>query len=189
VACDVDNILCGPSGASYIFGPQKGATEETVKILDANLSGYADILYKNTGIGVKNIKSTGAAGGILASLLSFPDFIKCKIHSGIDIILDTANFDEIIADADLIITGEGKFDSQSLRGKAVSGVAKRAKKQNKPVIVIAGGARGYGEEVYDMGISAVFATSSGNYRSFDEVKQWCEDDLSKTMENVLRVMK
>jgi len=188
IACDVDNILCGPTGASYIFGPQKGADKKTVKILDENLSKYAEILRKKTGRDIKNIPGTGAAGGILASLLSFPEHINCKICSGIDIILDTVNFDEIIKDADLIITGEGRFDSQSLGGKAVSGIAKRAKKQNKPVIVIAGSCGEYGDEVYNLGISAIFTACSRIYASFDEVKQSCSDDLYRITENILRVI-
>ena len=188
IACDVDNILCGPFGASYIFGPQKGADDETVKILDANLSGYADLLYEKTKIDIKNIPGTGAAGGILASLLSFPEYFKCKICSGIDIVLDTVGFDDMIKDADLIITGEGRFDSQSLRGKVVSGVAKRAKKQNKPVIVIAGGAKEYEENAYNIGITAIFSACSGIYTDFNEVKQTCFDDLYKTTENILRIL-
>jgi len=188
IACDVNNTLCGPSGAAYVFGPQKGADKETVKILDGNLSRYAALLREKTGIDVKNIPGTGAAGGILASLLSFPEFINCKICSGIDIILDTVGFDSLINDADLIITGEGRFDSQSLSGKAVSGIAKRAKKQNKPVIVIAGSAGEYGDEVYDLGIQAIFTACSGVYASFDEVKKACREDLYRATENVLRVI-
>jgi len=188
IACDVENILCGSSGAAYVFGPQKGADEKTVKILDKNLSRYADILREKTGKDIKNIPGTGAAGGILASLLSFPDYINCKICSGIDIILDIANFDDVIKDADLIITGEGRFDSQSLNGKAVSGITKRAKKQNKPVIVIAGSTGEYGEEVYDLGIQAIFTACSRIYTDFAEVKQSCFEDLYKTTENILRVI-
>jgi glycerate kinase len=188
-ACDVDNILCGQNGAAYIFGPQKGADEQAVQILDENLSRYAEILNKKTGRDIKNIPGTGAAGGVLASLLSFPEYISCKVCSGIDIILDAADFDDIIKDADLIIAGEGRFDSQSLRGKAVSGIAKRAKAQGKPVLVIAGGAGDYGDEIYDMGISAVFSICSGVYTSFDEIKQSCFEDLRKTAENIARVLK
>ena len=188
IACDVENILCGLTGAAYIFGPQKGADNETVKILDENLSRYADLLYEKTGKDIKNIPGTGAAGGILASLLSFPDFINCKICSGIDIILNTVGFDDIIKDADLIITGEGRFDSQSLNGKAVSGIAKRAKKQNTPVIVIAGSSGEYGDEVYDIGIKAVFTACSRVYTDFDEVKKSCGEDLYKAAENILRVI-
>ena len=188
IACDVENILCGPSGAAYVYGPQKGADEKTVKILDENLTRYADILREKTGMDIKNIPGTGAAGGILASLLSFPEYINCKICSGIDIILDTVGFDEIIKDADLIITGEGRFDSQSLHGKVVSGIAKRAKKQNKPVIIIAGGCGEYGDEIYDMGIQAIFTACSRVYTDFEEVKKLCVGDLYKTTENILRVI-
>jgi glycerate kinase len=189
VACDVDNILCGQNGAAYIFGPQKGADEKAVRILDENLSRYADILQEKTGRDIRNIPGTGAAGGVLASLLSFPEYINCKVCSGIDIILDVAGFDEIIKNADLIITGEGKFDSQSLQGKAVSGIAKRAKLQNKPVIVIAGGADEYNDEIYDLGINAVFSICSGVYTSFDEIKHSCFEDLRKTAENIARIIR
>ena len=189
VACDVKNVLCGESGAAYIFGPQKGADSRTVKLLDENLSKYAGMLFEKTGRNIKDIPGVGAAGGVLASLLSFPEYINCKICSGIDIILDAASFDKIIKDADLIITGEGRFDSQSLRGKAVSGIAKRAKLQGKPVIVIAGGANAYGDEVYELGISAVFSIISGVYASFDEVKQSCFDDLRRTGENIARILR
>jgi glycerate kinase len=102
--------------------------------------------------------------------------------------LDTADFDETIKDADLIITGEGKFDSQSLFGKAVSGIAKRSKKQNIPVIVIAGAAQGYSDEIYDLGICAVFSACSGLYCDFDELKRMCADDLYKTAENIFRLI-
>ncbi|MCL1795014.1 MAG: glycerate kinase [Oscillospiraceae bacterium] len=188
VACDVENVLCGPFGAARVFGPQKGADEKTVEVLDANLSKYADALHKQTGRDIKNIPGTGAAGGILASLLCFPEFFKCEIRSGIDIILDAAGFDEAIKDADIVFSGEGRFDSQSLYGKAVSGIAKRAKKQNKPVIVIAGSAGKYGDEIYDLGISAVFTACSGLYSDFDELKGMCREDLYKTAENVLRAL-
>lgn len=188
IACDVDNTLCGQFGAAKVFGPQKGADEKTVEIMDENLSRYADILYEKTGINVKNTAGTGAAGGIMASLLCFPEYFNCKIKSGIEIILDTVNFDEIINGADLIITGEGKFDFQSLCGKAVSGVAKRAKKQNIPVIVIAGGAEEYGDDIYELGIKAVFSACSGFYKNFEELKKNCEEDLFKTTENILRLI-
>jgi glycerate kinase len=186
VACDVNNVLCGENGAAYIFGPQKGADAQAVRVLDANLARYADILQEKTGRDIKNIPGVGAAGGVLASLLSF---IDCRICPGIDIVLDAAGFDNIIKDADLIITGEGNFDSQSLRGKAVSGIAKRAQAQGKPVIVIAGGAGDYGGEIYNSGICAVFSIVSGVYTSFDEIRLTCFDDLRKTAENIARVLK
>jgi glycerate kinase len=189
VACDVDNVLCGQNGAAYVFGPQKGADGHTVRVLDANLSRYADILQEKTGRDIRDIPGVGAAGGVLASLLSFPEYINLKICLGIDIVLDISGFDEIIKDADLIITGEGKVDSQSLHGKAVSGIAKRAKLQSKPVIVIAGGAGGYDDAVYELGISAVFCVVSGIYTDFDEIKRSCFDDLRKAAENIARILR
>ncbi|MCL2815740.1 MAG: glycerate kinase [Oscillospiraceae bacterium] len=188
IACDVGNVLCGPLGAARVFGPQKGADEKTVGILDENLKRYAHVLQNKTGRDISGVPKTGAAGGILASLLSFDEFFKCEICSGIDIILDAAGFDEAIRDADLVITGEGRFDSQSLYGKAVSGIAKRAKKQNKPVIVIAGAAEGYGDEIYDLGIRAVFCACSGLYADFEQLKKMCAGDLYRTAENILRVI-
>lgn len=188
IACDVGNVLCGPFGAARVFGPQKGADEATVEILEENLEKYAGILQSMTGRDIKSVPKTGAAGGILASLLSFDEFFRCEICSGIDIILDAAGFDEAIKDADLVITGEGRFDSQSLYGKAVSGISKRAKKLSKPVIVIAGAAENYGEEIYDLGIRAVFSACSGLYADFDELKRMCAEDLYKTAENILRLL-
>ena len=189
VACDVTNVLCGENGAAHIFGPQKGADAQTVQILDANLLKYADLLREKTGRDVRNISGCGAAGGVLASLLSFPEYFNCKVCSGIDIILDAVNFDKIISDADLIITGEGNFDSQSMHGKAVSGIAKRAARQSKPVIIIAGGTSDYTDEIYNLGISAVFSVISGICANFDEVRQTCFDDLRRTAENIARVLK
>ncbi|MCL2158583.1 MAG: glycerate kinase [Oscillospiraceae bacterium] len=188
-ACDVDNVLCGPGGAAYVFGPQKGADEDMVKTLDENLLKYAEILLEKTGKNIKDIPGTGAAGGILASLLSFPEHINCKTQSGIELMLNAVNFDDVISDADLVITGEGRFDRQSLEGKAVSGIAKRTKRQNKPLIVISGGTGDYTDEIYKLGISAVFGAVSGIYADFDELKRHCRDDLYKTAENILRLLR
>ena len=187
VVSDVVNVLCGEGGAAHVFGPQKGASGQIVHLLEANLLRYADILQKKTNRSIKNIPGTGAAGGVLASLLSFPEYINCRVTSGIDAVLDAVNFDFVISDCDLIITGEGRFDSQSLSGKAVSGIAKRAKLQNKPVIVIAGAAEGYDADIYKLGISAVFCAVSGIYTSFEEIKQTCFEDLSRTAENIARI--
>ena len=182
--------MCGENGASYIFGPQKGADDKTVRILDENLSKYADILFEHTGKEIRDIPGTGAAGGVLASLLSFTD---CKIRPGIDIILDAAGFDEIIKDADLIVTGEGKFDSQSLRGKAVSGIAKRAKRQNKPVIVIAGTSElrkssNDFDILMSLGIHGVFCTTPESCTDFGEIKRLCFENLRITAEDIAGII-
>lgn len=184
-ACDVDNPLCGENGASYIFATQKGASESDLQLLDANLSHYADILADCFDMDIRNIKGTGAAGGVLASVLCF---CGCEIKSGIEIFLDTINFDSIIKDADLIITGEGKFDLQSVRGKVPYGIAKRAKKQNIPVIVLTGDCSVYDKNLSLYGISAVFSIISG-VKTFEELKNTCCEDLACTVENLFEFYK
>lgn len=182
VACDVDNTLCGKEGASYVFGPQKGADENTVRILDANLSHYSDILYRELGIQVRDIPGTGAAGGMPASLLAFT---VCSIKPGITIILDTVGFDTLIEDADLIITGEGRIDGQSLRGKAPLGIAARAEKYHVPVIAVVGSIGNNIDAVYECGIKAVFSTGRRPV-PFEEARLTCREDLFHTVENIFR---
>lgn len=185
VACDVDNTLCGMNGASYVFGPQKGADENMVRILDSNLSHYSDILNKELGIQVRDIPGTGAAGGIAASLLAFT---KCSIKPGITIILDTVGFDKLIEDADLIITGEGRIDGQSLRGKTPLGIAARAEKFGVPVIAVVGSIGSDIDAVYSCGIKAVFSTGRRPV-PFEQAKLTCREDLFHTVENIFRLYK
>lgn len=182
VACDVDNPLCGPNGASHVFGPQKGADPDMVKLLDRNLKHYSEDLNKEFGIQVENIPGTGAAGGVAVSLLAFTN---CTIRKGIGIVLDTVDFDRLIEGADLIITGEGKIDGQSLRGKVPVGIAERALRKNIPVIAIVGSIGDGADEVYRHGIGAVFSTCR-NTITFEEAKLTCRENLYKTVENVIR---
>jgi glycerate kinase len=151
-ACDVTNILCGKNGASPVFGPQKGADPQTVELLDANLSHYADVIEKQLGIQLKDIPGTGAAGGLSAGLIAF---CNAEIKPGIELILDTIGFDGHLKDADLVITGEGKIDYQSAFGKVPVGVAKRAKQAGVPVIAIAGAIGEGAEAVYNYGINSI----------------------------------
>ena len=154
VACDVDNPLCGPKGASAVFGPQKGATPEMVKQLDANLAHYAGIIKIQLGADVKDMAGAGAAGGLGAALLGL---LNASLRPGIDIVMDAVNLSDIIADADLVITGEGRIDSQTIHGKTPIGVARTAKKFNKPVIGIAGCLSNDCHVVHAHGIDAVFS--------------------------------
>lgn len=135
IASDVSNPLYGPDGAAYVFGPQKGATPEMVKLLDAGLQNLARVIKKETGKEVARLSGAGAAGGIGAALLAFLD---ARMKSGIDLILEIYDFDNILREVDLVITGEGRLDRQTLMGKAPFGVAKRANKFNIPVIALAG---------------------------------------------------
>lgn len=158
VACDVDNPLTGPRGASAVFGPQKGATPELVERLDQNLTQYALRIKEDLGIEVDTVQGAGAAGGLGAGLYGF---LGADLKSGVDIILDTLEFSKQIEGADLVVTGEGKIDHQTIHGKTPVGVAKRAKQQQIPVIAIAGSlGKGY-ELVYNEGIHAIFSIVPG----------------------------
>lgn len=153
-ACDVTNPLCGPSGASYVYGPQKGADAKTVEILDKALKHYAETVKSQAGIDILDVPGSGAAGGLGAGLLAF---CGAKMQRGIELILDTLKFDESIVSADLVITGEGRIDYQSSFGKVPVGVSKRCKEAGVPVIAFVG-ARGKGaESVYEQGINAIIS--------------------------------
>lgn len=152
IISDVDNPLCGPDGASYIYGPQKGADEEMVELLDGNLFYLGKKIEEFTGKKVMDIKGSGAAGGLGAGLIGF---CNASIYQGIELILDIIHIDEHLKTADLVITGEGKIDRQSIFGKVPVGVAKRAKKYNLPVIAITGNLEKGGEVVYKEGIDLI----------------------------------
>lgn len=154
VACDVDNPLCGDKGASAVFGPQKGATPEMVMELDNNLAHYAAIIKQQLGVDVRDMAGAGAAGGMGAALLGL---FNAELRPGIEIVMDAVNLDSIVAEADLVITGEGRIDSQTIHGKTPIGVARSAKKHGLPVIGIAGCLSSDCGVVHQHGIDAVFA--------------------------------
>lgn len=135
VACDVDNPLCGPAGASAVYGPQKGADSEAVQELDAALGHYADILEAQFQRDLRAIPGAGAAGGLGAGLMAF---CKANVMSGTDMALEITDFERALAGCDLVVTGEGRLDGQTTRGKVVAGVIKRAKSRGIPVIALAG---------------------------------------------------
>lgn len=184
VACDVKNHLCGALGAAAVFGPQKGADAEQVKILDAALAHYASVLKDELHCDAADTDGSGAAGGLLCGILPY---FPVTICSGIDLVLDLTDFDEHVKHADLVITGEGRIDFQSALGKVPVGVAERAKKvRNVPVVAIAG-AKGDGcETLYKFGIDAIFDTIPG-VMSLDDVMSHAEENLERTAENVLRL--
>ncbi|MGE5294926.1 MAG: glycerate kinase, partial [Solirubrobacterales bacterium] len=135
VLCDVDNPLCGEHGAARVYGPQKGATPQMVEILDANLAHLAAIVKDQLGENIKDLPGSGAAGGLAAGAVAFLD---ARLVSGVDEVIAQNHLKEELADADWVITGEGRFDTQSLRGKVVSGVARAAREAGAKVAVIAG---------------------------------------------------
>ena len=155
VMCDVTNPLYGPTGAAYVFAPQKGADAEKVKSLDAGLRHFGDVIRSQLGIDVSRMPGAGAAGGMGAGCVAL---LGGTIQSGIDAVLDVTGFDRQLEGADLVITGEGRIDSQSADGKVVSGVARRTRAKGIPLIAIAGGIADSAGAVYDIGVSAMFST-------------------------------
>ncbi len=156
-ACDVNNPLTGPKGASAVFGPQKGAAPEMVAGLDANLIRYAIIITRDLGKQVDQVPGAGAAGGMGAALLAF---LGAQLRSGIEIVMEAVGLEAAVKDADLVITGEGRIDSQTINGKTPIGVARMAKRYGKPVIGIAGSLASDAALVQGHGIDAVFSILS-----------------------------
>ena len=183
--CDVDNPLCGRLGASAVFAPQKGADEDMVKSLDEGLAHLAKIIKRDLHIEVKDIKGAEAAGGLGAGSIAF---LQSKLTKGIDVILDTIKFDELVSKADIVFTGEGKFDSQSLHGKVVMGVANRSQKYKTPVIVVTGAIGENIQEAYNKGITAIFSINK-EPMEFSKSALKSKENMILTMENILRLLK
>ena len=156
VASDVSNPLCGPQGASRIYGPQKGATPEVIEELDESLAYFAGIIKRDLNKDVKDIPGAGAAGGLGASLIAF---LNAELRPGIEIIIEIVKLEQAIKGADLVITGEGKIDSQTIYGKAPIGVAKIAKKYHIPVIAVAAIIGNDADIVYQYGINTLLKIS------------------------------
>ncbi|MBN8048184.1 glycerate kinase [Paraclostridium bifermentans] len=154
IACDVNNPLYGENGAAYIYGPQKGATKEIVKELDKGLKNFAEVVKKDLGKDIAHIEGAGAAGGLGFGFLGF---LNSKLESGIKIILDEIKLEEVVKDADIVITGEGRLDNQTAMGKAPIGVAKLAKKHGAKVIAIAGCTTTDAVKCNEEGIDAYFS--------------------------------
>ncbi|MAM45038.1 MAG: glycerate kinase [Chloroflexi bacterium] len=158
VACDVNNPLCGKNGASNIFGPQKGANEQKIKILDKSLRHWAKVIKDQMNKDILNVPGSGAAGGLGAGLMAFTD---AELSSGADIVLDYLNYEKKLEGVDLVIVGEGQTDKSTQFNKSPIAVSLRAKKYNIPVIVISGSlGKGY-NELENMGIDAFFSIVNG----------------------------
>lgn len=158
VICDVDNPLTGKNGAARVYAPQKGASAMQVERLEAGLSSFADIIKRDLGVDISNMPGAGAAGGLGGGLYAFLGATLCR---GIDVVLELVDFEEILQGADLVITGEGRIDSQSLSGKAPAGVGAAAKKKDIPCIAIAGSMGNDLQGIHRAGISAVFSICKG----------------------------
>lgn len=183
--CDIDNPLYGPAGAAYVFAPQKGADEKMVEFLDGQLKAFAATIQSELGQDVAEIPGAGAAGGMGAGMVAF---FSSRLQMGIETVLDTVAFDKVAADADFVFSGEGKIDFQSLRGKVVIGVARRAQKLGVPLIAIVGDIGDGVQGAYDMGVSAIFSINRVA-KDFREVMGRSESDLGLTMDNLMRFVK
>jgi len=182
-ATDVTNPLCGEQGSSAVYGPQKGATPETVKLLDAALEHYADVIKRDLGIDVKNVPGAGAAGGLGAGLLAFTG---ARIVSGVEMVIEASGLVDELRDADLVFTGEGRLDGQSAYGKVPVGVARRAKKLGVPVIAITGSiGKGY-ESIYGLGVDSVQVIAPGPL-SLDESMANAEPLIVDSAERAMRL--
>ncbi|MCW9717908.1 glycerate kinase [Avibacterium sp. 21-599] len=182
VACDVSNPMCGKTGASAVFGPQKGATPQMVQQLDVALAHFAQSVRQQLGIDIANQAGAGAAGGMGGGLLLLP---KVRLKKGVNIVLETLNFATQVQNADLVITGEGRMDGQSAYGKTPIGVAKVAKQFGKPVIAIVGCLREDYEVVYEQGIDAVFPIIR-QLDSLENTLRSGKENLISTAQNVAR---
>lgn len=182
--CDINNPLFGPEGAACIFGPQKGADPHMVEILDENLKHLAKKVKECLGFDDPNFKGAGAAGGMgYGSKV----FLNSKIQMGIETVLDAVSFDDIANDADYIITGEGKLDAQSLRGKVVIGVARRAKKTKAKVIAVVGSMQGNQDEYRKEGIDDIVITNHLNL-PFEKLKLRAKEDMIHVVQSYLKTL-
>ena len=183
--CDIDNPMYGPTGASHVFGPQKGADAEMVLFLDDGIKNVSEVIKKDLLMDLSKIPGSGAAGAMGAGMIAFFDSV---LQMGIETVLDTVKFSDVITDADMIFTGEGKIDFQSLRGKVVIGVAKRAKLQNIPVSVIAGGADNGIDEAYDLGVTSIFSINRLP-EAFETSRYKSVENITFAVDNILRLIK
>ncbi|EGQ9168442.1 glycerate kinase [Vibrio cholerae] len=183
VACDVNNPLCGDKGASSVFGPQKGATPEDVQLLDGTLRQFGLLTEKVTGKMVLESAGAGAAGGMGAALLAYT---QARLRPGIEIVLETVQLAHQVSDADLVITGEGRIDSQTVHGKTPMGVAKVAKRFDVPVLALCGCTGDNYQAVYQCGIDAVFAAVPRAMSLEDALKE-SDFNLADLAENVARL--
>ncbi|MDE5575357.1 MAG: glycerate kinase [Bacteroidales bacterium] len=180
--CDVDNPLYGTNGAAYVFAPQKGADKAMVRMLDEGLRHLSRLVEKDLNFKGAEDAGAGAAGGCGFGMKAF---LGAKLQAGIEVLLDFTGFDRLLENADHVFTGEGRLDSQSLHGKAISGIARRARKAGVPVTVVAGEVSVDAQDLRRTGITAAYATK-GNRTDMQEIRQHCQEDLAQTMKSILQ---
>lgn len=186
VACDVTNPLCGKNGATYVFGPQKGVTDEQKEILDQAMRHYADITSQTLHCDYSDTEGTGAAGGMGFAFLSF---LQAELTPGIDMILNAVGLEKELSDADYVVTGEGRLDFQTSMGKAPVGVAKRAKKYGVKVIAFAGSVTAQAKACNEAGIDAFFPIVRGITTLEEAMKtENAKENMTMTVEQVFRLL-
>lgn len=185
VMCDIDNPLYGPSGAAFVFAPQKGADMDMVVEMDKNLQYMSKKIKEYLGMDVSSIPGGGAAGGAGAGAYAY---LGADLKQGINVILDLLDFENTIGDDTVIFTGEGQFDSQSLGGKVVVGISRRAKAVNVPVIAVVGRIKESDIDTTALGITKIYQTDPGNYETQADLKNHCRRDLKKTMCEIMQTI-
>lgn len=183
--CDVDHPLYGPAGAAYIFAPQKGADRDMVIRLDEGLRKLDKAIQRGLNISVAELPGAGAAGGMGGGCVAF---LGAELKSGIECVLDMVGFDAMLEGTDLVITGEGRIDSQSVHGKVISGIARRTKPRNIPLIALVGGIDEDAAAGYDLGVTAMFGIDR-SAQDFGEFAPRSAVYYQRTLEDILRLIK
>lgn len=185
VACDVQNPLCGPEGASVVYGPQKGANPEDIRVMDTALQNFGEVLSRVAGTNLLELAGGGAAGGLGAGVVGF---LGAKLRPGSQMVLEVANADEKIKHADLVLTGEGRTDFQTAYGKVPVGVSALAQKYSVPVLVISGSVEGSPDFLADVGVASCFSVAEGP-STLDEAFLKAEEQLERAVWRILTVWK
>lgn len=179
--CDIDNPFYGPEGAPAIYGPQKGADEAMIKDLDEKMRKLSEVMIRDCGVDVQQIPGSGAAGGMGGGMVAF---FKSELQMGIETVLETVHFDTLLENTDFVFTGEGRIDGQSLRGKVVIGVARKAKAKGVKVVAIVGDIGNDVGGAYKEGVTGIFSINRVAV-PYKEARVRAKSDLALTMENLL----
>jgi glycerate kinase len=185
VICDVSNPLTGPNGATAVYGPQKGVNDRSFDILESGMKNYERLIMETTGMDMSVVPGSGAAGGLGAALVAF---FGATLKPGIDTILDYVRFDDLLEGADIVVTGEGRIDGQSVYGKVPVGIAKRCKAKGVKVIAIVGGMGSEAQKVYDYGIYSIMPTVNAPM-SLEEAIARAEELLRDAADRMFRLVK
>jgi len=184
IICDVDNPLYGNKGAAHVYARQKGANDDDIELLDKGLENFSKVMINQKGLNLADVPGAGAAGGLGAGSMAF---LNASLHKGIDVIMDITGFDQHLNGVDLIITGEGKIDSQTIHGKLIHGISRHARQYSIPIIALCGMLELEPEEVKKLGLNSAFSIQS-KPRSLEEALQNTRKDLTRLAFNIMRLL-